>query len=198
VVALVGWTALFLMRDVYEAHSRVFVDTKTALKPVLQGIVIDQDVNAQLNLVRQSLLSGPQLEPVAAEVGLLDTRTATPQQRLRILDDMRDRIELGVASAGTRSDGGQDPDAGTIYSIRYKDISRDRALKVVEILQTHLIENTLGGKRQGSENAQKFLGSQIQELEQRLRTAEDRLAEFKKNNVGLMPTEQGGYFQRLQ
>lgn len=197
VVALVGWTALFLMRDVYEAHSRVFVDTKTALKPVLQGIVIDQDVNAQLNLVRQSLLSGPQLEPVAAEVGILDTRTATPQQRLRILDGMRDRIELGVASAGGRSEG-QDPDAGTIYSIRYKDISRDRALKVVEILQTHLIENTLGGKRQGSENAQKFLGAQIQELEQRLRTAEDRLAEFKKNNVGLMPTEQGGYFQRLQ
>jgi len=197
VVALVGWTALFLMRDVYDAHSRVFVDTKTALKPVLQGIVIDQDVNAQLNLVRQSLLSGPQLEPVAVEVGILDMRTATPQQRLRILDDMRDRIELGVASAGGRSEG-QDPDAGTIYSIHYKDVSRDRALKVVEILQTHLIENTLGGKRQGSENAQKFLVSQIQELEQRLRASEDRLAEFKKNNVGLMPTEQGGYFQRLQ
>jgi polysaccharide chain length determinant protein (PEP-CTERM system associated) len=173
------------------------VDTKTALKPVLQGIVIDQDVNAQLNLVRQSLLSGPQLEPVAVEVGILDMRTATPQQRLRTLDDMRDRIELGVASAGGRSEG-QDPDAGTIYSIKYKDISRDRAVKVVEILQTHLIENTLGGKRLGSENAQKFLVSQIQELEQRLRTAEDRLAEFKKNNVGLMPTEQGGYFQRLQ
>lgn len=197
IVAVVGWVALFLMRDVYQAHSRVFVDTKTALKPVLQGIVIDQDVNAQLNLVRQSLLSGPQLEPVAVEVGLLDTRTATPQQRLRILDDMRDRIELGVASAGGRSEG-QDPEAGTIYSIQYKDISRERALKVVEILQTHLIENTLGGKRQGSENAQKFLENQIQDLEQRLRTAEDRLAEFKKNNVGLMPTEQGGYFQRLQ
>jgi len=188
---------LFLMHDVYEAHSRVFVDTKTALKPVLQGIVIDQDVNAQLNLVRQSLLSGPQLEPVAVEVGILDMRTATPQQRLRILDGLRDRIELGVASAGGRSEG-QDPDAGTIYSMHYKDVSRERALKVVEILQTHLIENTLGGKRQGSENAQKFLVSQIQELEQRLRASEDRLAEFKKNNVGLMPTEQGGYFQRLQ
>ncbi|HEU4486678.1 MAG TPA: hypothetical protein VFR96_14420, partial [Povalibacter sp.] len=95
-VAILGWTALFMLRDVYQAHSRVFVDTKTALKPILKGIAIDQDVNAQLNLVRQSLLSGPQLEPVAIEVGLLDPRVATPQQRLRILDDMRDRIEVGV------------------------------------------------------------------------------------------------------
>jgi polysaccharide chain length determinant protein (PEP-CTERM system associated) len=196
--AVLGWAVLFVMPDVYQASSRVFVDTKTALKPVLQGIAIDQDVNAQLNLVRQSLLSGPQLEPVASEVGLLDTRTATPERRLRILDDLRDRVELGVAAAGNRTDGSQDPEAGSIYSIQYKDVSRDRALKVVEILQTHLIENTLGGKRLGSENAQKFLGAQIHDLEQRLRLAEDRLAEFKKNNVGLMPTEQGGYFARLQ
>ena len=32
----------------------------------------------------------------------------------------------------------------------------------------------------------------------RLRAAEDKLADFKKKNVGAMPTEQGGYFARLQ
>jgi polysaccharide chain length determinant protein (PEP-CTERM system associated) len=31
-----------------------------------------------------------------------------------------------------------------------------------------------------------------------LREAEDKLAAFKKANIGLMPTEQGGYFQQLQ
>ena len=196
-VALVGWLALFTLPDVYQANTRIFVDTKTALKPVLQGIVIEQDVVAQLNLVRQSLLSGPQLEPVAQEVGLLDVRTMSPQQRLRILNDMRNRIDVGVRSAGGRPDV-LDPDAGSIYSIQYRDVSRERALRVVEILQTRLIENTLGGKRTGSEHAQRFLESQIRELEQRLREAEDRLADFKTQNVGLMPTEQGGYFQRLQ
>src|SRR6202035_4745517 len=34
--------------------------------------------------------------------------------------------------------------------------------------------------------------------ETRLRAAEDKLADFKKANVGAMPTEQGGYFARLQ
>lgn len=197
VFAAIGWTAVFLMPDVYQAGSRVFVDTKTALKPVLQGLTLDQDVNSQLNLVRQSLLSAPQLEPVAQEVGLLDLRTATPQQRSRILNDLRERIDLNVMKAGGQ-EGGDPESAGSIYAIQYKDISRERSLKVVEILQNLLIENTLGNKRSGSQSAQKFLEAQIQDLEQRLRVAEDSLAEFKKRNVGLMPDEQGGYFVRLQ
>ena len=195
VFACLGWVAVFLLPDVYQASSRVFVDTKTALKPVLENLTLDQDVNAQLNLVRQSLLSGPELEPVAQEVGLIDPRIMTPQQRARALNDMRDRVTLTMTSAqeNGNSDGG-----GTIYALQYKDTSRDRSLKVVEILQNRFIESTLGGKRSGSENAQKFLVTNIQEYERRLREAEDRLADFKKQNVGLMPTETGGYFTRLQ
>ena len=56
----------------------------------------------------------------------------------------------------------------------------------------------MGAKREGSEQAQAFLGAQIKDYEQRLSLAEDRLAAFKKKNVGLMPSEQGGYFTQLQ
>jgi polysaccharide chain length determinant protein (PEP-CTERM system associated) len=194
-VAVLGWAALFTMPDVFQANTRVFVDTKTALKPVLQGLTLDQDVGAQLNLVRQSLLSQPQLLPVAQEVGLIDPRTMSPQQITRSVDALRSRVELNVTSASVNT---SDQEAGSIYAISYKDASRERALKIVEILETRLIENTLGGKRAGSANAQKFLETQISDYEQRLREAEDRLAAFKKGNVGLMPTEQGGYFTRLQ
>jgi polysaccharide chain length determinant protein (PEP-CTERM system associated) len=197
ILAPIGWVAIFMLKDAYEATSRVFVDTKTALKPVLENLVLDQDVNAQLNLVRQSLLANPQLEPVAQEVGLIDRRVMTPQQRLVALDEMRKRVTVKVAIASSPG-AGEERDPGSIYTISYKDLSRDRAVKVVEILQNNLIENTLGGKRSGSASAQKFLEDQIREYEQRLRVAEDRLAAFKKGNVGLMPTEQGGYFNRLQ
>lgn len=198
VVAPLGWLWLFMQPDVYQANSRVFVDTKTALKPVIENLVLDQDVNAQLNLVRQSLLSAPQLEPVAQEVGLVDPRSMSAQQRLAAVNEMRKNIDIYVSLAGGSQQETPDRDAGSIYSIAYKDPSRERAVRVVEILQNNLIEKTLGGKRTGSANAQKFLEDQIKEYEVRLRAAEDRLAAFKKSNVGLMPTEQGGYFARLQ
>ena len=60
------------------------------------------------------------------------------------------------------------------------------------------MEKTLGGKREGSEHAQEFLETQIKDYEQRLSAAEDKLAAFKKKNVGLMPSDQGGYFAQLQ
>jgi polysaccharide chain length determinant protein (PEP-CTERM system associated) len=194
VVAILGWVAVFALPDLYQASSRVFVDTRTAVKSATAGLVLESDVGAQLNLVRQSLLSHPQLEPVAAEMGIVDRRTLNPQQTLVELAKMRERIELSMISGGDNSD----KDAGSIYTIRYTDRSRERALRVVQILQNNLIENTLGGKREGSVGAQKFLETQISELEKRLRMAEDSLAAFKKSHVGLMPDNTGGYFQRLQ
>ena len=71
IVALIGWAVVFALPDRYEADARVFVDTRTALKPALQGLTIDQNVDAQINYVRQSLLEGPQLAQIAKDDALL-------------------------------------------------------------------------------------------------------------------------------
>ncbi len=195
-VAVVGWAAVFALPDRYEANARVFVDTHTALKPVLQGLTVEQDVNAQLNFVRQSLLAGPQLQKIAEQSGVLTAAVVDPREQAKILEDLSRRIELTVRSASDRET--ERDAAGSIYDISYLDGNRARSLKVVSTLLNTLVEQTLGGKRVGSENAQKFLETQIKDYEQRLRAAEDKLAAFKKANIGLMPTEQGGYFAQLQ
>jgi polysaccharide chain length determinant protein (PEP-CTERM system associated) len=196
IVAGVGWVWVFALPDRYEADARVFVDTRTALKPALQGLTTDQNVDAQINYVRQSLLEGPQLEQIAKETGVLDASITDERARAKILDVLSDRIALTVFSAGNQGD--ERSTAGTIYSFHYTDTSRDRALNVVKTLLHTFVEETLGGKRAGSEHAQEFLEAQIKDYEQRLSAAEDRLAAFKKKNVGLMPAEQGGYFAQLQ
>jgi len=71
IVGVVGWTIVMLLPDMYEGRSTVFVDTRTALRPVLQGLAVEQDVDAELNFVRQSLLGTPELEKIARDVGLL-------------------------------------------------------------------------------------------------------------------------------
>jgi polysaccharide chain length determinant protein (PEP-CTERM system associated) len=194
--AVIGWSVVFTLPDRYEADARVFVDTRTALKPALQGLTTDQNVDAQINYVRQSLLEGPQLARIARDTGVLPATVTDERIRTRILDRLSDRIALTVINAGSQGD--ERSTAGTIYSFHYTDPSRDRALRVVATLLNTFVEQTLGGKREGSEQAQQFLETQIKDYEQRLSTAEDRLAAFKKKNVGLMPSEQGGYFTQLQ
>ena len=195
-VAFVGWAAVFALPDRYAADARVFVDTRTALKPALQGLTTDQNVDAQINFVHQSLLEGPQLEQIAAQTGLLPAAVTDPRTRTETLQNFSNRITLTVTNGGSQGD--ERATAGTIYGFHYTDINRERALLVVKTLLDTFVDQTLGGKRQGSEEAQKFLETQIKDYVQRLSVAEDKLATFKKRNVGLMPSEQGGYFTQLQ
>jgi polysaccharide chain length determinant protein (PEP-CTERM system associated) len=195
-IALIGWAVVFALPDRFAAEARVFVDTRTALKPALQGLTTDQNVDAQINFVRQSLLEGPQLESIAKETGVLLPSVTDERARAQVLDNFSNRVALTVENAGTQGD--ERSTAGTIYQFHYEDLNRARALKVVDTLLSTFVEQTLGGKREGSENAQKFLESQIKDYEQRLSAAEDKLATFKKKNLGLMPSDQGGYFAQLQ
>jgi polysaccharide chain length determinant protein (PEP-CTERM system associated) len=196
IVGTLGWVVVFFWPDMYIAAARVFVDTRTALKPVLQGLAVEQDVNGQLNYVSQSLLATPELEKIAGDTGLLSPLVTDPRARAKIIERMRDRVDINVRSAANLAN--ERDTGGSVYEISYADRSRDRSLKVVDALLNALVQDTLGGKRQGSQDAQKFLEVQISKIELQLRAAEQRLADFKKNNVGVMPAERGGYFERLQ
>jgi polysaccharide chain length determinant protein (PEP-CTERM system associated) len=195
-LATVGWLFVFALKDQYEAGASVFVDTRTALKPVLQGLTMEQEVDAQLNFVRQSLLAGPSLQRIAREGGVLPPWAIDARRREQLIADMRERIDISVRSASGREE--ERNTAGSIYRISYQDRDRARALRLVGILLDTLVEETLGGKREGAESAQHFLETQLHDYEKRLRTAEERLAAFKSRHIGLMPTEQGGYFAQLQ
>ena len=191
-ICLLGWLVVMALPSVYESSARVYVDTRTALSPVIQGLAIQQDVGAQLNLVQESLLSEAQIARIIDEAGLAEGAT-TEAELGAVIEKLRDRVTVSVEPSGVQGQPG-----GSIFRVTYRDPDRDRSLKVVDLLLTAFIENTRGGKQQNSEQAQEFLAAQLQENEARLRAAEQRLAEFKKENVGTMPGAEGDYFTRLQ
>ena len=197
-IAIIGWLIIFALPDRYEAQADVLVDTRTALKPVLQGLATDQDVNVQLNYVRQALLAGPQLSELARQVGLLPATGLGPAQEEAVLDALRQRIDLSVERTPDETAGGPPNSGSTTYGITYQDVNRGRALKLVRRLTDSLINETLGGSQQGSEHAQQFLKVQIADYEKRLQAAEGRLAAFKSQHLGLLTTQNGGLFDQLQ
>jgi polysaccharide chain length determinant protein (PEP-CTERM system associated) len=148
---------------------------------------VDAGVDTQIQRVRQALLGGPQLQKVADEAGLMEG-IVNPRAKQGVLNKLRAALEIS---------GGIAPSAG-VFTISYKNYSRDKSLQVVDRLLNTFVQGALGGKRQGSEQAQHFLVSQINAYEQRLSASEERLADFKKHNVGLMPGIEGDYFTRLQ
>jgi polysaccharide chain length determinant protein (PEP-CTERM system associated) len=190
-VCLFGWLAVYTIPNRYEAYARVNVDTKTALRPLLEGIAVNPDVETQLNLMKQSLLGRANLDKVATQLGL-DTKVVTPADRDSLITGLSTRINISLEAPTVRD--ARIPN--TLYRITFQDPERQTALKVVDLLLNAFVEDTMGASGTGS--AQRFLREQIADYDRRLADAEARLAEFKKHNFGLVPgAAQGDHFSRL-
>lgn len=183
-VCVIGWVGVFMLPDQYEASARVYVDTQTILRPVLQGLTVDLNPSAQVDLITRTLFSRPNLEKIAQMTGL-DTEAKDPETMEQLLRRLQQRIDFkGV---------GRD-----LYGINYTDRDPQLARKIVQTIVTVFETNLVGSTQQGTDTAQQFLGEQISEYELRLIEAENRLKDFKIRNVGRMPSEGQTYYARMQ
>jgi len=187
ILVLVGWVTVARLPDQYEASARVFVDTDSLLRPLMKGLAVQTNVHDRIQVMTRTLLSRPNLEKVARMTDL-DIRARTPDDLDRIVNELGRDIKL--ASAGRRNDN--------LYTISYAHDDPEHAKRIVQALLTIFVETTLGENRRDSSAAQKFLSQQIREYEARLVESEERLKEFKRKHVGMMPGDDQDYFSRLQ
>lgn len=185
VVALLGWTGVFFMPDKYEATARIFVDTESVLRPLLKGLAVESDLESRLSLMTKTLLSRPNMEKVILAHDM-DHGANSKRERENLIKKMRKNINVGT----TRRHN--------LYTISYENTNPKLAKAVVQSLLTLFVENTLGGSRQDSDIARKFLTQQIEEYEEKLVAAEKKLMAFKRTNMGFLPGQDMDYFARLQ
>jgi polysaccharide chain length determinant protein (PEP-CTERM system associated) len=184
ILSLVSWLAIYLLPDRYVASAQVFVDTDSVLRPLLKGLSVEKDVMNDVAVMTRTLLTRPHLERVARDADLdLDTRS--PRDLDKVLASLERRIKIAATGAN-------------IYTITFEDNSRERAVDVVDKLLDSFVEDTLGSGQEDSQQAEKTLKSELGDYERRLTEAEDRLKEFKRQNVGLMPNEHGDYYTQFQ
>ena len=194
VVCVLGWLVVLALPDTYSARARVYVDTRTRLSQVTQGIAVESNIASQAEEVRQALLGGPQLEKVA-RLAIPGFASATPEAQADIVMHLRDRLEV---EATNDREALQKKEPADLYTIIYTDRSVAGARRVVDQLLRLFLANALGGSQEGSEQAQQFLTQQIADYDKKLAAAEERLADFKREHAGLVPGATGGdYFARL-
>lgn len=190
VVALLGWAVVYALPNQYTAQAVMYVDTKSIMRPLLEGLTVESDIDDSLNIMSRILLSRDNLEAVARRTDIY-LEAADPQEMDRFLEDMAGSILLEEEDSGRRK-------RSNIYTLNYAGESAELVYQVVSKLLDTLIETTLNSARTDAAAAQQFLDRQIMDYERRLSVSEQRLAEFKRSNVGFMPDEKGGYYSRLQ
>ena len=188
VVCILGWLAVYNLPNIYEAKAKVYVDAQSRLAKVMGQVGVAPGVGGQVFIVRQAMVGRAELEKVAMETGL-DARARTPEEFDELIIGMRERVSVVR---------GRRDQARNLYTIQYTDRDRNIAVAVVASLLNTFVEDVLELKGQGTEDAVGYLDEQISYYGDLLSASDLELADFKKKNIGLLPGDREGIFERLQ
>jgi polysaccharide chain length determinant protein (PEP-CTERM system associated) len=183
-LALVCTVAVTLVHDRYLASAKVYVDTQTVLKPLMQGLAYQPDIEQQVKMLARTLISRPNIESVLAKAG---GRQLTPDSPAYEGEVTRLMNQIKVESAGS----------GNLYAITYKDTDPAQARRLVEAMVDLFVASTTGQKRRDSEDAGRFIEEQIKTYETKLVEAENRLKDFKLRHFGVSGVSNQDYFARM-
>jgi len=185
-VCLGGWLFVLTLPDQYRVTTKVYIDTYSLLQPVLRGLAIDTRLQENtVAMVQRTLLSRPNMETVVREADL-DLQAKTDRE----FDALVTRLGREINVSQTRRDN--------IFTISYAHSDPKVATRVVNTLLNLFVEKSLGQSREGTTTTQEFLEQQIRDYEAKLETAENRLKQFKQQNMGLLPSQGGDYYSRLE
>jgi polysaccharide chain length determinant protein (PEP-CTERM system associated) len=188
IICILGWVAVYSLPNIYQAYAQVYVDARSRLAEVMGQVGVSPGVGARVFVVRQAMLGLPQLERVARETGL-NQRATNAEEEEALYVGLREKIQVST---------GRTTESSNLYTITFEDHDRDMALAVVNTLLNTFVEDVLKLKESGTEQVDTYLADQLTYYENRLEAADQKLADFKKKNVGLLPGESGGVFERLQ
>jgi polysaccharide chain length determinant protein (PEP-CTERM system associated) len=178
-----GWTAVASLPDRYQSSARIYVDMDTMLGPLMRGIAVEMNLFQQIDIMRRTLLSRPNVEKIILMTDL-DLNVKSDEDKERLIDSMAAKIQIGQQGRN-------------LFQISFEDTQRDLTKRVVQAVMQIFVEGNLGASRKDMETTRRFLEGQIRSYERQLVEAEARLAQFKRQNMGLLPGE-GNYYSNLQ
>lgn len=182
-VCIGGWFYVATIPDVYVSSGRLYVDTASMLRPLLQGLTVDTNIRSEIQVMQQTLLSRPNLQKIARMTDL-DITATTPDQMERLIARLGDKTTIST-------------NGGNLFKVSFEDGNPTRARDVVDALLTVFVEGNLGQSRNDMDEAQRFINKQIQDYEVQLEQAEQRLANFRQQNFDVLPGA-AGYHGRVE
>lgn len=179
----VGWATVASLPDQYESTARVYVDLDSMLGPAMSGIAIETNMLDQIDFMRRTLLSRPNLARIILMTDL-DLTVKNDEEKQSLIEALKRRIQITQ-------------EGRNLFEIKFDDPDPGLAKRVVQAVVQLFVESNLGASRTDMDSTQRFLEAQIRDYGRRLSQKEDELAKFKRENIGLLPGD-GNYYAHMQ
>ena len=176
-VCLIGWIFVATLPSRYESSAQLYVASDPVLKPLLDGIAINGTSDAEFTLLRQTLLSRPNLKTLIDKTGL-NLTVKGPAAQDALIASLASRIRIN-------------PQTENLFTISFESRHPAEAFKVVQTLVDIYIERASVHNQSDMNNARIFLDSQITYFKRQLQQVEQTRADFLAKYLLLLPGANG-------
>ncbi|MGO9864393.1 MAG: GumC family protein [Terriglobales bacterium] len=159
--------------------------------------VITADFTQRVQSLSQQVVSPSRLRPVIKSLGLVP-----PDGEDKLMADIAANMQLqpvitsmsaGGATVGPpgskkpKPSANQEPVPG--FTVNYTDSKADRAQKICNAMTSLIVDENLRSRSEVAKSTTDFLGRQLDDAKRALDEQDAKLADFKKQHMGQLPTD---------
>src|SRR5579863_1033835 len=187
---LAGFLISYIFSAKYTSQSLVLVEAPKIPDAVVAQ-VFTQDLTQHITTIEQRVLSAARLRPMVERLGLVKGGQS--------LEDVADTIrvnmtiepvvtDLGVVGPGGKKRPGQGSPVPGFY-VNYTASTPTEAQQICTDLTSMLLEEDLKSRQDASQGTTLFLTKQVEDAKQNLDDLDKKLAAFKNQHLGQLPTD---------
>ena len=187
IISILVLGGAFMLPKSYTSSTTILADKESMLSPLMKGAATATKTKGKdrdrIALYKEMLFGAAIMHPVIVNAGWV-SKDATDVEKSRAILDLLKNIS--VKSAGPN-----------LVSIEVKDSDPERAFRTAKMLGDMFIEQSLENKQSESRSAYEFVDRQVKDYHKKLLLAEQKLKEFKTDNLGNHVGTEKAVFNRI-
>jgi uncharacterized protein involved in exopolysaccharide biosynthesis len=200
----IGFLISYALTPKYTSQALVLVEGQKVPEGYVKP-VITTDITQRVATIQQQILSRRRLVPIVERLGLAKNAQETDD----IVDDIRQNLSIepvqaaSVASTSTagkkKKKGPSSASASQIpgFYVKYTGDNPRQAQQICAALTSALLEENLQAREQFAQGASDFIVRQLGEAKQSLDDLDNKMAGFKQQYSGRLPSDQDGNLKVL-
>jgi polysaccharide chain length determinant protein (PEP-CTERM system associated) len=187
----VGWVAAKVLPKRYTSQTMVLVEQPSVPIDIVKPVVTE-DLNHRLETMQQQILSRTRLEPIINKLNLY------PEDRGRVhIDDTVDRLRGAISIKPVEAMQGTNTHQLPGFYIAATFNDPQLAQQVCTEITSMFLEQNARQTEHYATRTNNFLGEQLAEAKTKLDAEDAKLAEFKRQNWGMLPEDGPGNINML-
>jgi uncharacterized protein involved in exopolysaccharide biosynthesis len=183
-VLIVASTTIFVLPSIYSSTGTILVESQQISEKLVESAVTGL-VEERIQTISQQIMSSQQLFEIIEKFNLNANQDAE-LPRSKILNDVRERINIAIVSIGTKRRR-RNESSSVVFTISFEDTKPQIAQSVANELVTLFLDENIRSRTESAEGASEFLKKEVERLGTQITAIGEKIALYKQKNEASLP-----------